>query len=247
MRLVDLHCDWLRQYATETTLHRASLYPEVPDRVGRLDGYLLGTSLTVLACARKPEDWSAQPDAWGSLGLLLARYESEFAGRLVRDRRGRRRAGGRRPPMGCAGACSASPGSTSWSGTPTTSTACRPSSRAGSASSSRSPRARGSWADRRPRETSAGLTDLGRAFLDRLSDLTPAGESGPRPILDLAGMNAATVADTLRWLDQDRPRSRSWQLAISHGTTHYRDLQDGSSPGLHDLGATSEVAAASSA
>jgi hypothetical protein len=52
MRLVDLHCDWLRQYATETTLYDRSLYPEVPDRVGRLDGYLLGTSLAVLVCAQ---------------------------------------------------------------------------------------------------------------------------------------------------------------------------------------------------
>ena len=230
----NLYCDWLRQYATETTLHRASLYPEVAGRVGRLDGYLLGTSLTVLAW-RKPDDWSARPDAWGSLGLLLARYESEFTGAWSAIP-GTWSAGGRRPPMGSAGACSASPGSTSWSGTPTTWTACRPSSARG----------RHLPADRLQRGgprrivgpgDERGLTDLGRAFLDRLSDLTPAGKSGPRPILDLAGMNAATVADTIRWLDQDRPGSRSWQLAISHGTTHYHDLQDGSSPDLHNLGA----------
>ena len=55
MRLVDLHCDWLRQYATETTLYEGGLYPEIPGRVGRLDGYLLGSSLAVLACARKPD------------------------------------------------------------------------------------------------------------------------------------------------------------------------------------------------
>ncbi len=85
MRLVDLHCDWLRQYATETTLYDVRLYPEVPSRVGRLDGYLLGTSLAVLVCARKPEEWSGQPDPWGALGLMLARYESEFTGRIVRD------------------------------------------------------------------------------------------------------------------------------------------------------------------
>ena len=62
-----------------------SLYPEVPGRVGRLDGYLLGTSLAVLVCARKPEEWAGQADAWGALGLMLARYEAEFAGRIIRD------------------------------------------------------------------------------------------------------------------------------------------------------------------
>src|SRR6185312_2015728 len=85
MRLVDLHCDWLRQYATETTLSDGSLYPEVPARVGRFDGYLLGTSLAVLVCARKPNDWSRQSDSWHSLGLMIARYEAEFTGRIIRD------------------------------------------------------------------------------------------------------------------------------------------------------------------
>src|SRR5262245_61494730 len=85
MRLVDLHCDWLRQYATETTLYPDGLYAEIPARVERLDGYLLGTSLAVLACGRKPKDWSSRPDPWGALGPMIARYESEFAGRILRD------------------------------------------------------------------------------------------------------------------------------------------------------------------
>ena len=73
MRLVDLHCDWLWQYATETTLFEAALYAEVPQRLLRLDGYLQGTSLAVLTCKRKPEDWERQRDRWGSLAALLAR------------------------------------------------------------------------------------------------------------------------------------------------------------------------------
>src|SRR5262249_43168265 len=83
MRLIDLHCNWLQQYATETTLHDPTSYAGVPGRLRRLDGYLLGTSAAVLACARQPQEWAKQADAWRSLGALLTRYESEFAGRLL--------------------------------------------------------------------------------------------------------------------------------------------------------------------
>ena len=82
-RLIDLHCAWLWQYATETTLFDPSRYVEVPQRLGRLDGYLQGTALTVLSCQRKPEDWERQGDPWSSLAALVSAYEAEFAGRLL--------------------------------------------------------------------------------------------------------------------------------------------------------------------
>ncbi len=56
---------------------------EMPQRLGRLAGYLQGTSLAVLACTRKPEDWERQGDRWASLAAMLAAYEAEFAGRLL--------------------------------------------------------------------------------------------------------------------------------------------------------------------
>jgi hypothetical protein len=85
MRLIDLHCNWLQQYATETTLFDPSLSAEVPDRLRRLYGYLSGTSVAVLVCARNPEEWAKQADAWRSLGALLTRCQAEFTGRLLCD------------------------------------------------------------------------------------------------------------------------------------------------------------------
>ena len=83
MRLIDLHCNWLWQYATETTLFDPAVYPEVAGRLKQLDGYLLGTAATVLSCSRKPEDWAREADPWHSLGELITRYEAEFTGRLL--------------------------------------------------------------------------------------------------------------------------------------------------------------------
>ena len=94
-------------------------------------------------------------------------------------------AGGRRRRMGSAGACSESPGSTAWSAAPRIWTGFRPSSTAGSASSSRSPRARESSARSVGQADDRGLTDLGRAFLGRIAELatgrTRGPDSGPRP------------------------------------------------------------------
>jgi membrane dipeptidase len=83
MRLINLHCNWIWQYAPETTLFDPSLFPEIPQRLPQLDGYLTGTAAAVLACARPGADWERQPDPWPALNDLLVRYEAEFAGRLL--------------------------------------------------------------------------------------------------------------------------------------------------------------------
>lgn len=228
MRLVDLHCDWLRQYATETTLYEGGLYPEIPGRVGRLDGYLLGASLAVLACARKPGDWASRPDAWGSLGLMIARYEAEFAGRILRD-----------------------PGDVvRWRSSPADGLCWGVLGVAGfdflvreSADLDRLPAlfacgvrvwqpvasSGGALGGANVPGDDRGLTELGRAFLDRLAGMAAAGESGPRPILDLAGMNATTVADTLRWYDGMPSARERLPIAVTHGTGSYSTLLDGAS------------------
>jgi membrane dipeptidase len=234
MRLVDLHCDWLRQYATEMTLYEGSLYPEVPGRVGRLDGYLLGTSVAVLVCGRKAEDRARQADTWRSLGLMIARYEAEFAGRILRDHedvaRWRasprdglcwgvlgvagfdflvREAGDleRLPPLFERGVRVFQPVA----------------GREGVLAGSTEP------------EDERGLTDLGRAFLDRLAGLSRADANGPRPILDLAGMNARSIGDALHWLDEEPARRDNLPMALSHGTIDYREILDASSPASRTL------------
>ncbi|MHB1558643.1 MAG: membrane dipeptidase [Isosphaeraceae bacterium] len=233
MRLVDLHCDWLRQYADETTQHLGRSEPALSSRLGRLDGYLLGTSLAVLACTYRPgaeaEASATSADPWSALGLMLARYESEFAGRLIRD------------PPDVALWRSSSPGGMCWGVLKV----------AGFDGLVRGPddlerlpdlfrrgvrvfqpveAAGGVLGGSSEPGDDRGLSSLGRAFLDRLATLAPGGDTSPRPILDLAGLSARAIAETLRWYDEgslpgpdDRRRIL---LAASHGQGGYRDLAD---------------------
>ena len=83
MRLIDLHTDWLLQYAPEATVFDAALYPRVRERLGQSEGYLQGTWAAVLSCYRAADDWARQADPWAALGQLLARVEAEFCGRLL--------------------------------------------------------------------------------------------------------------------------------------------------------------------
>jgi membrane dipeptidase len=234
MRLVDLHCDWLRQYATETTLYEGNLYPEIPPRVGRLDGCLLGTSIAVLVCARKPADWARQPDPWQSLGLMVARYEAEFTGRILRD------------AVDVARWRSSAPAGLCWgvlgvAGFDLLVRTVEDLERLPAlfergvrlfqpvaASEGLLGGSTGQGDDR-------GLTDLGRAFLNRLAKLAKPDEQRPRPILDLAGMNTTTMADTLRWLDDERKSGGELLVAVTHGTGGYRALLDGSSQDVENL------------
>src|SRR5206468_2862847 len=79
-RLIDLHCDWLLQYAGEATVFDPAFYPEIAalDRrgktyFGQAEGYLQATSASVLACYRHPDEWARQADPWRAIGDLLAR------------------------------------------------------------------------------------------------------------------------------------------------------------------------------
>jgi membrane dipeptidase len=82
-RLIDLHIPWLLQYAPETTFFDPSLYPEVPGRLAQLDGYFSATTAAVVALGMAPGDWARRPDPWAAVGDLLARAEAEFSGRLL--------------------------------------------------------------------------------------------------------------------------------------------------------------------
>jgi membrane dipeptidase len=216
MRLIDLHCNWLQQYATETTVYDPSFYAEVPGRLRRLEGYLLGTSAAVLACARKPEEWAKQADAWRSLGALLARYGAEFTGRLLCD------------PADVA----------RWRVEPADGLCWGVLAVAGFDFLIREPRDldrlpalfergvrvfqlvashAGRLAGSDEPGDDRGLTELGRAFLARLAELATAGETGPRPIVDLAHLNSPSRADVLHWVEKDLAATASLLLVNSHG------------------------------
>jgi membrane dipeptidase len=75
-----------------------------------------------------------------------------------------------------------------------------------------------------------GLSDLGRAFLSRMAELARAAGPGPRPILDLAGMNPATMADSLRWYAEDPANRETLPIMMSQAAFDDPPLNDDSTP-----------------
>ena len=61
-RLIDLRCEWVTQYARETTVFDPELYEGIESRFGQLEGYLQGASASVISCVRRPEEWTRQAD-----------------------------------------------------------------------------------------------------------------------------------------------------------------------------------------
>jgi membrane dipeptidase len=217
MRLIDLHCNWLRQYFSELTSFDRSSNGPVAHDFRQLDGYLSTTSAAGLICARSADDWAALAEPWAMLHEMIVRYQAEFSGRILMgpddaDRWNQEPADGlcwgligvqgfdflirtqddldRLPELFARGVRMFQPIETSR-------TSLGGSSEPGD--------------DR-------GLTDIGRQFLERLAGLTPDhAASSPRPILDLAGMNSATVADVLGWLEADPARPGRVLVVVSHG------------------------------
>jgi membrane dipeptidase len=218
MRLIDLHCNWALQYAYETTQYDPGLYEDLPSRVGQVEGYLSGTAAAVLACGRIACDWEKQEDPWKSLDEMLSRYEAEFAGRLLIGPEDVDRWKAEPQDAMCWGVLAidglnilvrgpvdlhrlaglfdrgvrvfrvVGAGSSSIGGS-----AC-------------------------PGDE-AGLTELGLELLDELASLAPsADQPGPRPVVDLAGLNARSTGDVLAWFEADAAARARLLLVRSHGT-----------------------------
>lgn len=213
-RLIDLHTDWLLQYAPETDLYDEATALRASGAISQAEGYLGATSAAVIALYRDAEDWARRPDPWRALGDLLARAEAEFSGRiliglddlarwrddpdgltwavlgvegfdfLIRDRADLNRL----PDLFARGVRVFQP-------------IYGPSSPLGGSSAPRDERT---------------LTGLGRDFLEAILALSPQAV-GPRPALDLAHMNPATCSDVLDWFEADSSRSRRVVPLYSHG------------------------------
>jgi membrane dipeptidase len=214
MRLIDLHVDWLLQYAPETTVLEPDLYPGVVERLGQLEGYLQATRAAVLSCYRRGDDWARQPDPWAALGQLISRIEAEFPGRLLIgpddfERWQEDRDGLAWGLIGVEGfdtliRSADDPGrltSLFERGVRLFQPIYAATSLLGGSSASGDDR---------------GLTDLGRRFLDVLDGLASA-TSGPRPLIDLAHMNPSTMSDVLTWFESDPSRPRRSIPVYSHG------------------------------
>ncbi len=218
MRLIDLHCNWALQYSGETCHYDSAAYADVRTRLDQVEGYLTGTGIVVLTCGRRAGDWARQPDAWQTLGDMIARYEAEFPGRLL---------------IGPDDV-------TRWTAEPPDSIAWGILGVEGFDALVRQP----ADLDRLPGlfgrgvrvfqlvETEAsvlggaavagddrGLTELGWAFLDRLEGLSGAsGPRGPRPVIDLADLSFRATGDVLAWFESDPTRLQRLLLVRSHGT-----------------------------
>jgi membrane dipeptidase len=197
MRLIDLHCGWLEQYAGETNRSASGATAGMAERVGRLEAYLSGVSAAVLVCRCESSDSERREEVWLALGESIARYESEFAGRLLLGRDDAKRWLAEPPDGLCWGVLGV----------------------AGFDSLVREPadlERLGGLFERGIRVfqlvengssllggsadpgDDRGLTDLGRAFLDRLGALAGGGEARPRPIVDLAHLNPESMGEVIK-------------------------------------------------
>jgi membrane dipeptidase len=217
-RLIDLHTDWILQYAPETTVFDPALYPTVPDRLPQSEGYLHGTWIAVLSCYRNADDWASQSDPWSALGALLTRIEAEFPGRLLIG------------PADLA-RCLDDPEGLCWGmiGVEGFDALVR-----GPGDLDRLPglfargvrlfqpsyTATGVLAGSSAPGDDRGLTDLGRSFLDVLSGLG-ADSDGPRPLFDLAHLNPQSASDVLDWFESDGDRASRVIPVYSHGALRH--------------------------
>lgn len=232
-RLIDLHTDWILQYALETTLFDPVLYARIKARHGQAEGYLQASRVAFLSCYRCAQDWANQADPWAALGDLIARIEAEFCGRLLfgPDDLGRCldepeslcwglvgvegfdaliRAPGdlaRLPGLFARGVRLFQPVYTATSVLGGSSTA----------------------GDDR------GLTDLGYAFLGVLDDLGRDAR-GPHPLFDLAHLNPRATGDALAWFEADADRPRRVIPVYSHGALAHPGFDTPRAISLDNLG-----------
>ena len=215
MRLIDLHVDWLLQYARETTVFDPALYPGTANHTSQLEGYLQTTRAAILACYRGADDWARQADPWRALGDLITRIEAEFPGRLLIgpddfDRWQDDRDGLAWGMVGVEGFdalirsvddLARLPGLFD-RGFRLFQPIYEKRSQLGGSSTPGDDR---------------GLTDLGHGFLEVVVTLG-LSESGPRPLLDLAHMNPSTMSDVLDWYESDPSRAQRCIPLYSHGS-----------------------------
>ena len=214
LRLIDLHCDWTLQYATETTVFDPQLYQGVETRVSQVEGYLNAAAAAVFSCFRRESDWKTQAKPWSALDSLITRLEAEFPGRLLIGPEDHARW-----VDDPEGLCWGLIGVEGFDhliletedlkhlkrlferGVRLFQPVYGGSSRLGGSSEEGDDR---------------GLTPLGKQFVEELSALT-SDNNGPKPILDLAHLNPRSMSDVLRILENDASALDRIGLVYSHG------------------------------
>ena len=214
MRLIDLHCDWLLQYANETTVFDGSVYGRVQSRLGQTEGYLQGTSAAILSCYRHADDWARYAHPWTGLAELVARIDAEFSGRLLVDAADATR--WLDDPDGLCWGLLGVEGFDPLVREPKDLERLRGLFERGVRLFQPLYTANNALGGSSVLGDDRGLTNLGRDFLQALVELGTERD-GPRPILDLAHMNPRTASETLAWFEADTERSRRMIPVYSHG------------------------------
>ena len=162
-----------------------------------------------------PEDWARQDDRWRSLDELIARYESEFAGRLLigRDDVERWRA---EPSDGLCWGMLGVAGFDSLIREPADLDRLPGLFERGVRVFQPVESGTSLLAGSADPGDDRGLTELGRSFLARLAELAGGGEPRPRPIVDLAHLNARSMAEVIKLATEGALAGRLL-LMYSHG------------------------------
>ncbi len=212
MRLIDLHMNWLLQYATESVVFDPALYPSIKPRLPQLAAYLQTCRAAIVSCHRAPEDWARQNEPWKALGELITRLEAEFSGRLLIDFDDFARFQDDRDSLtwGMIGVEGFDFLVRSSQDLKHLSALFDRGVRVFQPVSLENNALGGSLAEGDHR----GLTDVGFAFLEKLLEVST---EGPRPILDITGLSLAATSDALAWFEADSTRSKRVLIAQTHG------------------------------
>jgi membrane dipeptidase len=218
MRLIDLHCNWALQYAGEISQHGDVAYQELHERLDQVEGYLTATSIAVLTCGRRAGCWARRPDAWKTLGEMIARYEAEFSGRLLigADDVARWDA---EPPDGIAWGILGIEGFDELVHQPDDLDRLPALFRRGVRVFQLVETEASALGGAAVPGDDRGMTELGLAVLDRLDGLgLEFGPEGTCPVVDLADLNIRATDEVLAWFESDQSRLERLLLVRSHGT-----------------------------
>jgi membrane dipeptidase len=203
-RLIDLHIHWQLQYAPESDPLDEPAAAEIAARIDQLEGYLSTTWAAILSCRGNQRGSSGPCEPWAELADCLARHEAEFPGRLLigPDDFARWQADPNGLMWGLLGVKGFDAlirgqedldrlGSLFQRGVRLFQPVCSQSGVLG-----------GAWEP----DDDRSLTALGTSFLEVL-DAIARESHGPRPLLDLAGMNRPTTSAVLDWFDASPDRA----------------------------------------
>ena len=212
MRLIDLHVDWLLQYAGESTVFDPADFPDIAQWVGQAEGYLGATSAAIVACYRTDADWARRADPWTGLEELVTRIEAEFPGRVLRDPEDILRWND--DPEGLTWAVIGVEGFDRLVREESDLARLPDLLRRGVRLLQPTYTASSLLAGSSSPGDDRGLLDLGRRFLETLAELS---DQAARPVVDLAHLNPRASGEVLGWFEADAERARRLVPVYSHG------------------------------